>query len=239
VHVGHASVAESEMLARHAAGVGADAIAALAPSFFLPATIEDLVAACAQIARAAPRTPFYYYHMPAMTGVGFPMATFLEMVGDRIPSLAGLKFTHENLMDYSRTVTASAGRFDVHFGRDEILLASLALRAKGAVGSTYNYAAPIYQRLLRSFVAGDLAMARFLQEQVIAMVALLQKHDGLAAGKAIMRLIGIDCGPARLPLRSLSREQESALAAELEHIGFFAWCSRPSDPEPKLAAGAA
>jgi N-acetylneuraminate lyase len=30
------------------------------------------------------------------------------------------------------------------FGRDEILLAGLTMGAKGAIGSTYNYAAAIY-----------------------------------------------------------------------------------------------
>jgi hypothetical protein len=37
----------------------------------------------------------------------------------------------------------------------------------------------------------------------------------------MMRLIGIDCGPTRLPLPSLSPEMETALAADLDLVGFF------------------
>jgi N-acetylneuraminate lyase len=57
------------------------------------------------------------------------------------------------------------------------------------------------------------------------MISVFLRFGGLPAGKAIMRLIGLDCGPVRLPLRSLSLAQEEGLQAELEKIGFFDFCS--------------
>ena len=57
------------------------------------------------------------------------------------------------------------------------------------------------------------------------MIAVFLRFGGLPAGKSIMRLIGLDCGPVRLPLQSLSDAQEDALQAELEKIGFFDFCS--------------
>jgi len=47
----------------------------------------------------------------------------------------------------------------------------------------------------------------------------------LVAGKSIMRMIGLDCGPVRLPLRNLSDAQQDALRGELEKTGFFDFCS--------------
>lgn len=226
VHVGHPSLQESIALARHAARIKADAIAAIAPSFFTPSRVEELVAYCAAIAGAASGLPFYYYHMPAMTGGSFTAVSFLKLATTRMPTLAGIKFTHEDLMDFAAASTFAGDRYNVMFGRDEILLAGLSLGATCAVGSTYNFAAPLYRQIIRAFKAGDLAAARRGQLQAIAMVDTLKANGGLAAGKAAMGLIGLDCGPVRLPLRELAAEDLGRLRAGLEAAGFFDYSSR-------------
>jgi N-acetylneuraminate lyase len=220
VHVGHASIGESRILAAHAEKLKASAIATIGPTFFRITNVEQLVEFCARIAAAAPSIPFYYYHMPAMTGVDLPMHDFLKLAGDRIPNLAGIKFTHENLMDYSRCLNFDGGRYDILFGRDEILLAALALGATGAVGSTYNYMAPIYQEMIKAFNAQDLKKARDLQSHAIQIISIMSRRGGLPAGKVMMKLAGYDCGPVRAPLRNLSPESQESFARELEVAGF-------------------
>jgi N-acetylneuraminate lyase len=120
VHVGHNSAADSRALAVHAEKIGADAIAPIAPSFFHPEGVEGLVTWCVQVASAATKTLFYYYHMPSMSGVNIPMADFLPVAAKRIRTFGGIKFTHENIMDYGLTLTAAADKYDILFGRDEI-----------------------------------------------------------------------------------------------------------------------
>jgi dihydrodipicolinate synthase/N-acetylneuraminate lyase len=71
--------------------------------------------------------------MPAMTGADLPMYDFLGQAAGLIPNLAGIKFTHENPMDYRRCLDFESGRFTILFGRDEILLAALALGATAEV----------------------------------------------------------------------------------------------------------
>lgn len=230
VHVGHLSLKEACALARHAEAAGADAIATIAPSFFKPPTVTELVAWCAKVARAAPTLPFYYYYMPGMTDVNIPATEFLALAGDQIPNLAGVKFTHENLMDFARSTDHADAKYNVLFGRDEILLAALALGARGAVGSTYNYAAPIFHKIMAAFDRGDLVSARRDQARVMDFVAVLDRHGGLAAGKCIMKLIGVDCGPVRLPLRALTTGEENTLRDALDQIGFFDYASALPDP---------
>src|SRR5438067_649712 len=82
------------------------------------------------------------------------------LLGDRIPNLAGLKFTNSDLATFQRLLRLRDGRFDVVWGFDEYLLAALALGAEGAVGSTYNFAAPLYHRIIAALAKGDLAAAR-------------------------------------------------------------------------------
>jgi N-acetylneuraminate lyase len=155
VHVGHQAVADSRTLAAHAQRIGAHAFATVAPTFFRASNVDQLVNYCAQVAAGAPDLPFYYYHIPVMAGADLPMYDFLKHAGPRIPNLAGIKFTHENLMDYSRCLHLEDGRYNILFGRDEILLAALAMGAPGAVGSTYNYMAPVYHRVIEAYKAGD------------------------------------------------------------------------------------
>src|SRR5262249_33673457 len=112
------------------------------------------------------------------------------------------------------------GRYNILFGRDEILLAALAMGATGAVGSTYNYMAPIYHRVMEAFNANDIETARSLQFMAIQIISVMNRRGGLAAGKAMMKMIGYDCGPVRAPLQNLSPEALESLTRELKAVGF-------------------
>ncbi len=227
VHVGHTAVEDSRALAAHAQMIGAAAVGCMAPYCFKPSEVEDLVDFCAQVAAAAPELPFYYYHIPCVTGVKIAASAFLEVAVERIPNLAGVKFTDENLMDFAECVNFDNGRFDALFGRDEMLLAGLAVGAQGAIGSTYNYAAPVFLEIMRAFAAGDLKAARLAQAQANAMIKVLIRYGGMPpAGKAFMNLIGLDCGGCRRPLRELSVAQFEELRQAADAAGFRQIASR-------------
>ncbi|HOW64672.1 MAG TPA: dihydrodipicolinate synthase family protein [Candidatus Paceibacterota bacterium] len=230
VHVAHNSLGESRQLAAHAQQIGAAAIATVGPTFFRPSSVEQLVDFCAATAEAAPGLPFYYYHIPVMTGIHLPMVEFLRLGSTRIPNLAGIKFTDENLMSYMQCLRFEDGRFNILFGRDEILLAALALGATGMVGSTYNYMAPLYHKVIDAFTAGDLDAARRWQMHAIRIIAIMIRHGGLPANKAIMSLIGMDCGPVRPPLRNLTVKEFESLREDLAQLGFPSqWPLAPGD----------
>lgn len=223
VHAGHTSLPEACRLAAHAENHGATAFAVLAPFFFKPRSSGELVEWCAAVASAAPSLPFYYYHIPSMTGVSLPVIDLLQLVSDRIPNFAGVKYTHEDLPDFSACLHHADGKFDLLFGRDELLLEGTESGSRGAVGSTYNYASPLYLHLLASLAAGDHAQARALQDQAIAMIAACNGIGvtHLAASKAVMSWLGVDCGPVRSPLAQPTSRQLEELRTKLEAIGFF------------------
>ena len=227
VHVGHHCLMDARALTAHAEKeIRARAIASLAPSYFKPQSIEDLVAFCSEVASAAPGTPFYYYHQPANSGVNFAMADFLKVAGERIPTFAGVKYTHGDMMDFGQCLDFEGGRFNILSGQDENLLGALALGAQGAIGSTYNSAAPLYHRIISAYQSGDMATARKEQGRARELVSVVTRFGLLPALKATMKIIGIDCGPCRLPLRTLSDREYQELRAELERIGFFGYCSK-------------
>ncbi len=223
VHVGSNCLRDARALAAQAEKLGAVAISALAPSYFRPATLDRLIASCAEIAGGAPNTPFYYYDIPVLTNVNFSMAEFLEKGPAAIPTLAGIKFTNSDLMAYQLTLRAGGGAFDVPWGVDEFMIAALALGAKGAVGSSFNFAAPVYQRLIAAFERGDLETARAEQWKSVQLIQALASIGYMGAAKALMGWLGVDVGPARLPNGNPTADQLKALRAKLDGMGFFDW----------------
>ena len=223
IHVGANALTDARDLAADAQQLGAHAIAALSPSYFKPRSLDSLIACAADIAATAPATPFYFYDIPSMTGVNFPMPDFLAQARERIPTLAGIKFTNPDLMSFQLCLRADGGAWDVPFGCDEFLLAALSLGATGAVGSTYNFAARIYTRLIAAFQRGDLAAAREEQFRSVQLVQLLAGVGFMGAAKAVMGMLGVEVGPARLPNGTPSPEQVKKLRGDLEQLGFFDW----------------
>lgn len=222
-HVGGNSIEDARLLARRAGALELSAISALAPSYFKPATLSDLIDWCAAIAAEAPELPFYYYDIPALTGVSLPMERFLVEAPARIPTLAGIKFTNQDLVSYRRSLDAAAGRFDLPWGVDEALLAALATGARGGVGSTYNWAPKLYADLISAFNRGELAEARRLQSLSIAMVDAIAETGFMGTAKALMGRLGVPVGPARAPFGNPSADQVDALVARLGELGFGHW----------------
>lgn len=238
VHVGHNSLVESQALAAHARKAGAWAIAANAPSFFKPSSVETLVDFCAGISEAAPGLPFYYYHIPALTGVNFPMVDFLRMAGKRMPDLAGIKYTANDLMDFGECVAFEGGRYDIVSGYDEHMIGYLAFGARGAIGSTYSYAAPIFLDIMKAFENRNLARARVLQRKANAMIStLLRTGHIVPVSKAIMEMLGFEFGSPRLPLKPMTAAAKKVLRKDLDRIGFFGFCSKMPLGTPSRRSG--
>lgn len=233
VHVGHASVEEARLLAADAEQSGAAGIAAVAPYYFRPSTVQELVDCNAYIAAGAPRTRYYYYHIPELSRVDLPMTEFFPLAAKAIPNFAGLKFTDEDLAAYGLLVERAGDDQEVFFGRDEMLLAGLSMGCTSAVGSTYNFAVPVYQKVYDAFTRNDHSAAREAQLAATRAIETAAGHGGLPAFKAMMRWFGDDCGPCRLPLATLDDATVERLRGDLEEQGFFAAVA----PEP-VAAGA-
>ncbi|HDZ19989.1 hypothetical protein LCGC14_0615510 [marine sediment metagenome] len=221
VHVGCDSIDSARRLAAHAADIGADAIAALPPSYLKPPDLDAVVDWYQRLSEAAPQTPLFYYHIPSLTGVELSVLQLLRKAIGRVATLAGVKYTHEALDEYALCVDEFGDRLQILFGRDETLLSALVVGATGAIGSCYNFASPLYRRLWDAFNAGDLTAARKDQLKAIRLINTLKGYGYPAASKSCMKLLGIDCGPPRPPFKPLTAEQESALGEDLTALGLI------------------
>ncbi len=203
-HVGSANLAEAIELAAHAQAIGVDAIGAVPPYYFRPASTSALVDSMAVVAGAAPSLPYFYYHIPVLTKVDFPMAPTMEEAIKRIPNFAGIKFTHSDLLEYSHLVEMAGDEYEVMFGRDPLLLFAMGAGGKVAVGSTYMFAAELYHAIIGAFDDGRLDDARRGTAISREIVALCNRYGGLVAQKALYNLVSAASGSARPPFTPLS-----------------------------------
>lgn len=227
VHVGSCCVKESRMMAEHAQSIGAWGIGAMAPPFPKIGRIEELVKYCEYIASGAPELPFYYYHIPAFNGAYLSMVDLLKAVDGRIDNFAGIKYTYESLYEYNQCRLYKDGKYDMLHGQDETILASLALGgARGGIGGTTNYNGRELTSIIKAWDQGLVATAREKQEFSQAVINVICHYRGnIVGGKRIMKLIGFDLGPNRVPFQNMTDEEELAMKKELEEINFFERCN--------------
>ncbi|XP_077440908.1 N-acetylneuraminate lyase isoform X2 [Vanacampus margaritifer] len=220
VHVGCTSLKDSQELARHAVEIEADGIAVIAPSFFKPRSAESLRAYLQQVAAVAPTVPFYYYHLPALTGVNVPASDLLDGIETLIPSFRGVKFSGSDLLDFGQCISHVQLDWSVLYGVDEQLLAALVLGAHGAVGSTYNYLGSHMNKLLSAFESGNLAQARSLQFKMQELIRHAVKVGfDVGVNKQLMNEVsGLQLGPPRLPVMPCPQEHAVSIKQKYQHL---------------------
>jgi N-acetylneuraminate lyase len=232
-HVGSCNLVEAADMASHAKHAGADAIAMVPTFYFKPKTLTDLIDQCRYVASAAPSLPFYYYNIPSLTGVNFPLTAFLERAIKEIPSFAGLKNSFNDLVDYQQCLHAAREKYAMYWGTDEVFTMVYAGGNRHYVGSTYTFMREIYVRMLAAHDEGDTERLTELQQAATDIYSILNEYNSLVAGKEVMRIIGVDCGPVRRPLRNLKESERSQLVDRLEKSRFFEFApsARPAAVE--------
>jgi len=122
-------------------------------------------------------------------------------------------------MEMQQCLNMDDEKWDILHGFDELLIAGLTLGAKGAVGSTYNYIAPLYNQIITDFENGRIDEARQKQTISVKIVEVLLKYGGaIVAGKALMKHFKLDLGHCRLPLKNLDEKSYKDLTNEIDAI---------------------
>lgn len=227
VHVGSCCLKESMSLAEHAQAIGAWGIGSMAPPFPRINRIEELVLYCENIAKSAPKLPFYYYHIPAFNGAFLPMLDLLKAVDGRIDNFAGIKYTYESLYEYNQCRLYKNGKYDMLHGQDETILPSLAQGgAQGGIGGTTNYNGRELVGIIDAWQRGDIETAREKQNFSQEVINVICNFRGnIVGGKRIMKLLDFNLGPNRIPFRNMTDEEETEMKQQLEKINFFERCN--------------
>jgi dihydrodipicolinate synthase/N-acetylneuraminate lyase len=202
VHCGAQSTWETVELAAHAADLGADGVAVMAPPYF-PLDDVELLAHFAAAARAAAPTPFYVYEFAARSGYPVPVAV-LERLRDAAPNFRGLKVSDT---PWERFAPYLLEGLDIFVGPEALIPQGLAGGAVGAVSALASAFPELIADAVRNPGGADLGPVR----------AALERFPLQAAAKLVVAKRGVPIAPdVRRPLRTLDETERAQLETWLE-----------------------
>jgi dihydrodipicolinate synthase/N-acetylneuraminate lyase len=202
VHCGAQSTWDTVELAAHAADLGADGVAVMAPPYF-PLDEEELLVHFTAAARACAPTPFYVYEFAARSGYPVPLGV-LQRLREVASNFRGLKVSDT---PWERFAPYLIEGLDVFVGPEALLSQGLAAGATGAVSALASTFPELVAAAVRQPGSADLAPVR----------AALERFPFRAAAKFVLARRGVPIGPdVRRPLRTLTDAEQRELEQWLE-----------------------
>jgi dihydrodipicolinate synthase/N-acetylneuraminate lyase len=200
VHCGAQTTADTVALSAHAAESGADAVAVIAPPYFV-LDDEALLAHFIAAAEACSPLPFYVYEFARTSGYAVPHAV-IERLREAAPNLAGLKVSDHPWDKFEPYLIEG---LDVFVGPESLIARGLKAGAAGAVSAL----ASAFPELVAAAVRGEPVDVGGLRE-------LIERFPRHAALKHVLGRRGVAVREdVRAPLRGLSSGERDALDAEL------------------------
>jgi N-acetylneuraminate lyase len=217
LHVGGTTTEDAVELAAHAPGIGADAVASVAPAD----RPNDLAAAVTHYTAigGASDLPFYVYWLASDADRSVTAGQFLEAMAG-VPNFAGIKFTDTNFYLFQQLVDLSEGMLNAITGPDEMCAAGMIMGSDGAIGSTYNIMPEIYSGMYRAFQEGRIQDVMSAQVNANKVISTLISYGVLAGIKAMLGWRGVPVGPPRPPNNRMTVGEESSLRAAIDAFDF-------------------
>jgi 4-hydroxy-tetrahydrodipicolinate synthase len=216
---GASSTQEALTLARDAREAGASAALIVTPYFLHPSE-KGIYRHFYDVATAVD-LPILLYNIPQVMDRYLPR-TVVEDLAD-LPNIVGLKDSSGDLT-YTMEILEYAGdRIDVLVGCDEVVLPALAGGVSGMILASAQVYPEVWQEVVRLVDAGQIPEARGRQREVQKLSRIFCRHGGGVAVKAALKMMGLDMGPPRRPLKSvggaLLHETRAEIRLELEKLG--------------------
>jgi 4-hydroxy-tetrahydrodipicolinate synthase len=207
-------------LAQSARDAGASACLIVCPYFLHPSD-KGIYQHYYEIAKALPEMPIILYNIPQVVDAYLPRRV-IEDLAD-IPNIVGLKDSSGNLT-YTMEILEYAGdRINVLIGHDEVVLNALAGGASGMILASAQVYPEIWRGVLDAVQQGNLEVARRLQRQVQKLSRIFCRYGGGVAVKQALKMMGVNAGRPRGPLKSvggaLLHEDRAEIQLELERLG--------------------
>ncbi len=207
-------------LARSAQEAGATACLIVCP-YFLHPSAKGIYQHYYTIAKTLPEMPILLYNIPQVVDAAIPRRV-IEDLAD-IPNIVGLKDSSGNLPYMMEVLEYAGDRIAVLVGHDEVVLNALAGGASGMILASAQVYPEVWQQVLAAVRRGDLETARALQHRVQKLSRLFVRYGGGVAVKQALRMMGLDVGRPRSPLKSvggaLLHEDRAEIQLELERLG--------------------
>ena len=211
------STREAIELTRHAKTVGASATLQVVPYYNKP-TQEGLYRHFRQIAETVD-LPVILYNVPGRTVADLANDTTVRL--SDVPGIVGIKDATGDLARASDLLKRLPSHFAVYSGNDDTALALMLLGGHGVISVTANVAPKLMSELAKAALAGDLARARQINNQLLPLHLKLFVEPNPIPVKWALAKMGRIPGGIRLPMTPLSMPAEPVVLAAMKDAGLL------------------
>ena len=194
-------------LSKEAESVGVDALLVVSP-YYNKATPEGLYAHYLSIAHAV-SVPIIIYNVPSRTGVDIPVSVYKRL--SSVPNIVGVKEASTDIRKIAHIRAECAADFSIWSGNDDMIVPAMSLGGQGVISVLSNICPDKTNAMCQAALAGDFDTAAALQCSLLSLIDLLFCEVNPIPVKQAMKHIGYDCGNCRLPLTTLSSENQERM----------------------------
>lgn len=209
-HIGSLNEAEAIDLAKHAEKVGANAISSVAP-FYYKFTFNEIKDYYYRIAESV-NIPMLVYNFPMNTGVTMTMKELDQFFTS--DKFFGLKHTSSDFFTLEQVKAKYPDKIALN-GFDEMFLGGIVMGADGGIGSTYNFMANKFVKIMELVKDCNIAEAQKIQHDINKVVETLFRIELMPAQKEVLNQLGFDFGNCRKPFRELTCEEKKTIEKEI------------------------
>ncbi|MBI5603273.1 MAG: 4-hydroxy-tetrahydrodipicolinate synthase [Deltaproteobacteria bacterium] len=204
---GGISTRETIFLSGRAKELGVDALSIVSP-YFVAISQEDIYRHYSQVAESVD-LPIVLYNLPARTGNNIDYKTVRRLA--QYPNIVGVKDSSGNFDNTLRYIEDTDRRLSVLAGNDSLILWTLLAGGSGAIAGTANVFPEIALGIYRLWEAGKIAEANQLQARLRPLRDVMKLGNPNSVIKRAMNLLGYPVGPAREPVKGISRDIDEEL----------------------------
>lgn len=203
-------------MSKEAASYGADGLLVVTP-YYNKATQEGLVGHYTAVAKEA-KAPIIMYSVASRTGCNIEPATAARLIKE-VDNIVGIKEASGNISQVAKIMHLTDGKTDLYSGNDDQIVPILSLGGKGVISVLSNVAPQETHDICAKFFEGDVKGSLELQLKAIPLIEQLFCEVNPIPVKKAMKLMGMDCGPLRMPLTELAPQHEESLAKAMTEFG--------------------
>lgn len=203
-------------MSKEAVSYGADGLLVVTP-YYNKATQEGLVGHYTAVAKEA-KAPIIMYSVASRTGCNIEPATAARLIKE-VDNIVGIKEASGNISQVAKIMHLTDGKADLYSGNDDQIVPILSLGGKGVISVLSNVAPQETHDICAKFFEGDVKGSLELQLKAIPLIEQLFCEVNPIPVKKAMKLMGMDCGPLRMPLTELTPQHEESLAKAMTEFG--------------------
>ncbi len=208
---------ETVKLTKMAEEIGVDAVSIITP-FFISPTQNELYEHYQNIAKST-SLPILIYNNPGRTGINLSVDLITRL--SKIDNIVGIKDSSGDMTLTSEYIRKTDDDFSILAGRDTLIYGTLLYGGKGAIAATANVAPKLAVEIYDAYMNGNIERAKKAQANLAILRVAFSLGSFPVVIKDALRLIGINVGSARAPIKSLDGKKEEILKNILQQLELF------------------